>query len=92
MTDQLYDALTSPTLENLPLRLREGDGLSERIQAADEIERLREALLNIRVVSEFYAQDGVADYAARYAHESTKRLCDQVLSECGGNDGGKNGE
>lgn len=41
MSENYFDAMMTPTLENLPLRLREGDDLTSRMEAADEIERLR---------------------------------------------------
>ncbi len=58
MSDQLYEALVTPTLENLPLRLREGDGLSERLQAADELERLRGLITK--------ARNSLTDYLPEY--------------------------
>ena len=60
----------------------------ERLEA--ENERMREGLERIRVASEFYAQfadttgkvvDGVSADVIRYAHESTKRLCDNLLAD-----------
>lgn len=47
------------------------------------IEALKEGIERIRTASEFYAQDGVSSDLVRYAHESTKRLCDELLSDNG---------
>lgn len=57
--------------------------IGERQDAADEIERLREGIKRIQIAAEFHAQDGVSDHVMRYAHESTKRLCDELLSQFG---------
>lgn len=48
-------------------------------EAADEIDQLREVISRIRIAAEFHGQEGVADHVMRYAHESTKRLCDEAL-------------
>ena len=45
----------------------------------DENMRLRKALKTIITASEFYSQEGLADYLMRYAHESTFRLAKQAL-------------
>jgi len=48
----------------------------------DDIKRLRDIIFRTQVASEFHSQAGVSGDVARYAHESTKRLCDEALFEC----------
>jgi predicted ArsR family transcriptional regulator len=54
---------------------------AERDQARADVADLVEALCRIRIAAEFHAQDGVSDDVRRYAHESTKRLADEVLAK-----------
>lgn len=42
--DEYQAAMQNPTRNNLTTRLRQGDGIAERMEAADEIDQLRIAL------------------------------------------------
>lgn len=46
-----------------------------------KFERMEEALMTILIVSEFYAQDGLADYLMRYAHEKNFKVARQALED-----------
>ena len=48
--------------------------------AADRIEALEAGIETIRTAAEFHGRSGVSDHVMRYAHETTARLCDTLLS------------
>ena len=75
MTEEFANENPTPIME----RLEKKQAQIETLQS--ENDRLRDALKTIEGASEFYSQDGVADYVMRYAHESTARLCKEALNE-----------
>lgn len=50
----------------------------EELTAENEL--LVEVISRIRTASEFFAQDGVADYMRKSGHEDTRRLCQETLA------------